>query len=289
MDPWVRRGLVLAVVLALLGVAAPVLGWVTPETGRWLLVAAMGLVVAEVIYSARGRIRGAGASLAATLPVEFRSPVVRKHSAPPIEDAPAPLGFLDFEAVAVAAMQRMTKTLGAIARETVAMGKTFVRYTPRFEKAVSWSSEAKQALGREAGAKVEAHAQHMERLEVDLRQGIDEMATNYLERIRFAPGAAVGEVRPSIAGMRDATAASRPSTAGMRDAAINLRNQNVQQAMNRATDRLIDVLGRLISDFDAVTRFATTALTMIDEKIAAENAATGATGASARRSRRRAK
>lgn len=205
--------------------------------------------------------------LADRLPFYVRSPIVRKRKEEP--DEPAELGFLDFEAIAVDALKKMTKRLVSINNETRSLGKTFVRYAPRFVQANTWTSEARRALGREAGGKMDRDARRLEADQVALRALIDVMSKNYLERIKYAPAEALAQIRPSIVGMRDATAGSRPSVVGLRDSTIGVRNQNVQQGINAATDRLIDVLGRLISDFDSVTRFTTEALRLIDEKEAA--------------------
>jgi hypothetical protein len=244
-----------------------VLLWIT--AGAALLFFGWG-VLGIAAWGSRGITNILG-RLTARLPFEFRSPMVRKVPTLVIPPLDAPLGFLDFEAEATAALKRMTKHLGLISRETESLGKTLDRYTPRFASAVGWSPEAKRALGRETGAKIDEHARRMEDQQVLLRQGIDAMAVNYVERIRYADADGVSQLRPSIVGMQDSTASSRPSIIGLRDATITIRKQNVQQSINQASDRLIDVLGRLVSDFDAVTRFTTEALELVDEKIAAAN------------------
>lgn len=237
--------------------------WAAVMVGSGLLIARG--VVALVLIVLRPLLERAGVALA-RLPIEFRSPIVRRPSEAPGEAAAAP-GFLDFEAVAVKEMERMTKTLGLINKETVSIGNVMGRYTPRFVQATTWSASAKQALGREAGSKMDNHVRRMDGHEVSLRAGIEPMTTNYLERIRYADADAVAELRPTIVGMREGAAEARPSISGMRDATITLRRQNVQQSINQAMDRLDDVLGRLISDFDAVTRFTTDALQIIDDKV----------------------
>lgn len=210
-------------------------------------------------------------SVSQRLPFELRSPIVRKRT-----DDPAPphaLGFLDFEARAVAEMTAMTKRLVAINRETRDIGKLMAKYTPRFANLWDKTAQFKQALAREVGSKIDDHVRRMDAHEADLRSRIAAMAENYLERLRFADAEPLADLRPKIVGMRDATGESRPAIVGMREATVGLRTISIQQSVNQATDRLDDVLGRLISDFDAVTRFTSDALRIIDDKIAEANVA----------------
>ncbi len=95
------------------------------------------------------------------------------------------------------------------------------------------------------------------------------MSQNYLLRLEYLDATTSSNLRPVIASLADATAGSRPSTVELRESTLTLRGQNVQQAMNEATDRMAEVLSRLISDFDAVVRFTTAALRLLDNKIEA--------------------
>jgi hypothetical protein len=246
--------------LQLSGIQAPIVAAIL-----WLIAGVWGVIAFVTWEPVRTRAGDARAWIGERSPVLIRSPLVLKSRASEPEDPGAP-GFLDFEAMAVEAMKRMTRTLSSIARETDAMSKTMAKYTPRFAAAATLSSDARRALGREAGSKLDAHARRMERWQVDLRLEIEVMTTNFLERLKSAPAEAATEIRPAIVSMRDAVAESRPGIVSMREATTGLRNQSVQQAMNQAADRLVEVEGRLVSDFDAVTRFTTEALRMIDEK-----------------------
>lgn len=204
------------------------------------------------------------------LPIQFRSPVVRRPRESS-DDEPGELGFLDFEARADAAMRESSRTLNAIANEIQALGKTVRRFSPRFANAAGMSPKSKLSLGRDSGSKMDAHARRLEVLQAAYRPQVEEMASNYLERLRSAPAASLMGVRDSISRLRDAAAEARPSAVEIREAVQLVRRQSVQQLINRATDRLDTVQGRLISDIDSVTRFTTDALRVIDDKIAAAN------------------
>jgi hypothetical protein len=204
-------------------------------------------------------------TLGERLPFQLRSPIVRRVREPSRREAA--YGWADFEAFAVAALKRMTTTLIGINREITAIGKTLRNDTPKVAIAAAQSADKRRSFFRGVGSRVDAHAQRMERLQVQFRHQITEMSTNYLERLRYVNADGASQNRPGIVGMRSAVADSRPKIVGMRESALVLRRQSVQQIVNQATDRLDEVIGRLLSDFDAVTRFTTDALKLIDEKI----------------------
>lgn len=255
-------GFLVASGLQVSGIEAPLVAAIL-----WTVAVAWTAIGVLTWEPVRTRLGFARTWLGERSPVEVRSPIVRKRGQPKRQDVGA-LGFLDFEAIAIGALERMTKEQSAITREIVGLGNTFARYTPKFEAATNWSADAKRALGKETGAKVDKQTGRLEAHQVAFRREVDEMAANYLERIAYMDAETVTELRPTIVGMREAVAESRPGVVGMQDATIKIRTQSVQQAINQAADHLEVVLGRLISDFDAVTRFTTDALTIIDEKIA---------------------
>lgn len=266
--------------LQLSGVQIPLLA-----IALWSVAAIWGLVAFVTWPPIKDRMANVLQRVADASPVVVRSPFVRKRREVIPDDTP--LGFVDFEEAAILAMKRSTSALGEISKETVALGRTLTRSTPRVQGSIGSSPETKRRVFQEIGTKIDSHARRMEERQAIYRAQLTAMSTNYLNRLEYLPASGAAEIRPSIVGMRDAVAEARPSTVGYRDATIGLRNQNVQQAVNRATDRLIEVLGRIVSDLDTVTRFTTSALRVIDAKISAETVGSDQAKAGTRRAPRR--
>jgi hypothetical protein len=272
-------GLREALVLVVAGgavVLTVILGALIPEPpdplALWLLWWAV--VAASAALFLRGLVgifgvageRVAGAWLVARerLPVEFRSPVIRKPRAT-VPDPPR--GFLDFEKAALRATNRMSKILQEMTRDNSAMTATLNHYTPRFEAATEASIDRRLGLSREFASKLHRHARKTEAQEVDLRHEGEEMATNYLKRIEwFPPEKDLTELRGHLAQLRETTTESRTSASGYRAAVVDMRKINIEASVNAAADRLVAALTNVVSDFDRTVRFTTDALKMIDSR-----------------------
>jgi hypothetical protein len=205
------------------------------------------------------------------LPVEIRSPIVRKRF-PSLDAlaAEAPLGFLDYEQATFRAMANVTRTLDLLSQDTAKIGRLMEKYTPRFLKARDFSTDDKVKLSKEMARALYPFARRMEAREAALRAGIEQMATNYLERFKTLGVSDLERLRPGIVQMRTITAESRESIAGYREALITNRAIGVQQALNAVVDRLVAAATETVSDFDRTTRFTNDALQVIDARLATE-------------------
>jgi len=258
---------VIAVVAAAAGLGLPAIGAVTPETGRLLVITAAVFGVTELVYSGWVRVKH---PLATRLPITVRSPIVRKPTDEIVAPLPdPPLGFLDFEAAALGAMDRVRHTLEGMTGESQKVTADMTRYTPRFEAAVNKSAASKIRLSREFAAKLVRHAERLEAREAALRTDSETMATSYLRRLEaFPPQADLTELRAQIVQLRDTTGDTRATSNGYRSSLVGMRENNLERSINEATDRMILAMTRVVSDFDRTVRFANDALAMIDRKTA---------------------
>ncbi|HEV2005882.1 MAG TPA: hypothetical protein VGQ85_04635 [Candidatus Limnocylindrales bacterium] len=250
----------------------------------WLvIVMSLGLLLRGAFAIVQIGLRGSAGPaqwLRERLPFEVQAPLVRK--VPSVSPRPpGAKGIFDYEADADNATKRMGKLLTGLDRETRSIGDTLGRSTPRIPKLANVSPETRRRELRSIGDRINKHAAKMEHLQALFRPEIDIMSENSLKRLPHYGPEAKAVWRAAYISLRDKTAGARPSTVGMRDAVLGLRNQaggeGIQQSVNDATDRLAEVLRRLISDFDAITRFTTAALRVID----------GPAPVAGRRSRRR--
>jgi hypothetical protein len=194
------------------------------------------------------------------LPFEVRR---KPHAARP----EPPLGMLDFEHLALKAIERSSRILNQMAVEQNRMTAMISRYTPRFAAIGAASSDRKIRLSKEFATKLEGFVRRLDDGESAFRSETEVMAVNYLRRIEGASaGPDLTSFRGTIAGMRDVTTTSRASASGWRQSIVDLRTQNIQQSINEALDHLVAVATRLISDFDRTIRFTTEALELIDAK-----------------------
>jgi hypothetical protein len=186
------------------------------------------------------------------------------------EPAPEPpLGMLDFEQRAVEAAKRVTGILNKMATDQTQMTAMINRYTPRFQAVASASTDRKIQISKEFASKLEGYVRKLDARETALRLEGEEMATNYLLRLeRAAASAELTKLRGNIAAMHESAIATRASMSGWRESTVKLRSQDIQQSFNEAVDRLIQIVTKIVSDFDRTIRFTTDALKLIDDKTA---------------------
>ncbi|MGH2444887.1 MAG: hypothetical protein ACRDGD_02425 [Candidatus Limnocylindria bacterium] len=231
----------------------------------WGLAAVWGMVALATWDPIRLRLRDAFDWVADRSPVIVRSPIVRK---PRRAIDSTTLGFLDFELAANRATRRMIKSLTRIVSNTRAVGAYVGKSTPRVQALVTKSTEERVRVSRDVGRRLDKYANGLDRLQVSLRGDIGVMSTSFLKRVEYLEPEGAESIRPTIVGMQEAVANARPSIVGYRNATMDLRARSLQQRVNESADRMVEILGRLVSDFDAVTRFTTDCLTAIDAKVA---------------------
>jgi hypothetical protein len=213
--------------------------------------------------------KGWHSRLAARVPLELRSPIIRRRRDEVVIPPPnAPLGFLDFQLAFERALEALAKIAGRMAKDQKAGLRLNQSYTPRFLAAQKASTADQVALSREYAIRLAGHAEKMALREVALRDGAAQLSENGLERIRlFPPGidsTMLHPFRDIIEGIRNPTVGARDATVEYRGSVAGMRKIGLQQSVNAVTDRLLGILERLIEDYDAIIGFGDAALLEID-------------------------
>jgi hypothetical protein len=246
----------------------------------WLFVIATGICFLLGFTIERGVLTRKRISDALPFEVRWR---VRE---PKNVSVAAPLGVLDWELAFERYGQGIRRSLEEVARRMTAVTAVMQAYTPRFEAAKEAPTKTKVDLSREFAKKVRPHAKGMEQAERDARRAIEGFSENYLKRIAaFPPDLDLAEIRPSVAGLLEATSESLTGMRAYRDAVQSARAQNLQQAMNEVLDQLLDTANKLVDDTETAGTLASEGLAEIDGRAST----TGINRAERRRALRRAK
>jgi hypothetical protein len=258
--------LVLAVRLAQ-GVPGPWQAWIGTWAPLLLLVGVVMIVtgLGGLTYDAWPYIRERWGRL----PIEFRSPIIRKGPPKP-RPVLAPRGMWDFRRDGDRAMNTMTATLKRIVVAMQRSTKRVNRHAKRMNAAAAKpnpSVEKGYKLGKAAAADMTRHAKTMEGLEATYRTARIVMTENFLEWFKGYPAGT--DLSAWATNLREIAETSRASVEGIganRQAAQTLRNQNINQPFNQATERQIAVLTWFIEDIENTEKFCQESLGLLDDK-----------------------
>ena len=243
-------GVAVAVIQVLAGVRKP-LALLLPALGASIVVAIIVELWPRLELSRR--LHSALSALAARSPIEVR---IQRRPAPVVREGER--GLWDFRRDGERAMNAMNDILTEMAREIAKAGKRLQRHTRRMSRATARgvNMERGYELAEQAAKEIERHAARMERSEVRYREQTGTMIRNFADWLQSDPdNAQVREWLMLLQGMADAAAEGRQGIEGYRESVRDLRNQNVSRPLNRATDRLIAVLTKVIEDVAATETF----------------------------------
>jgi hypothetical protein len=242
------------------------IGTLRPTTEQGFIIRAVaGLVVAwavlETVQSRRFR---------AWLSFEVRSPFIRKADrprTPKIVAKEVELGFLDFElnstkaATAVSKLLvRLTKELGRGARDTQASSKQLATVS-------ALSVARRRGAANLAASRINAHAQRLERLEEAFRKACGDLSSNSLGWVETAPATSGwAELDKSFETLANVSSESRGGSLGYRQAVQQNRELRVTQGVNKATERLLVVLDRLLEDNDSIIAYCEEARSIVERR-----------------------
>jgi hypothetical protein len=162
-------------------------------------------------------------------------------------------GWLDYERDGYDASLAAVKVLQRMPGEIVWMNKQLAA-----KPAVAAGSDLglqHRSVTRMA-SKIDRFARRMEGLEVAYRRECAAMTTNWSARFATAtrPVDAAAWI-PVLSTTGEQTRAGRQAMEEYRLTVVGLRNLGITEAMNRATDRLVEVLGRIMEDTDGVISY----------------------------------
>ncbi|HUF58566.1 MAG TPA: hypothetical protein VMR89_03645 [Actinomycetota bacterium] len=166
--------------------------------------------------------------------------------------------MLDFKRDAIRSTNDMTEVLDRMARLTSRQSERMGLHTRRMAREVQRGGDIERShrlVGR-AARDLDEHADDLDKLELRFRTSRESMIANTTAWLqRQPPGPDLDEYRELLRGLAEVSKESRKNTATYRDSVAQLRRQNVAQSVNRATDRLAEVLTRIIEDIEATERF----------------------------------
>jgi hypothetical protein len=255
-------------VAALFGVLAVTLTWLF-VLGAFACFALGASVERELVGVRHGRV--SWRRLSDRLPVEIRSPIVRKPSVP--KSAP-PLGLLDFNRVSRRAIGKMTVTVNQMSKDLVAMNSETTKSTARMDKVANQSNDVQIRETKRFARKLDEFADRLESREETLRKHGDPMTRNYLNRLAALPADAAAVLaveRDDLSSLRENMIAACASTSGYRDAVARLRAMfggfGVEQSLNETIERLLRALDRLLEDYAGIVEFTNQGVTTINAKL----------------------
>lgn len=211
------------------------------------------VVIADVFGS---RIGSAFSVLAKKSPVSVR--VERRRRTPAVQLPPGQRGLLDFRRDGERARDAATEILQRMGEEMDKYTKAVSRHTRRMEKANKGGPTVEHVYKlTEAYAKdIDSYAVRTERLEALFRVERVRMVENFHAWIAGqSPGTDISGMLDELRETGQITAGARGSVEGFRQAVVDLRQQNVSQPVNRATDRLIAAVSNQIENLLAIETF----------------------------------
>lgn len=229
----------------------------------WILVGLAALVALWTVITWEP-VRRRTQSLVAALPVTFQIAWRGNLSAPQVD---VEKGFLDFEKSWLEAVKAAAKTLEALTAEMNATNPKIQAHTGRLQRAVGASVDVRLREATRSAKVFDGHAHRMERLQATYRAQTQSMTANLVEMLKTTPTTSdLDMLPPVLKTTRDQMAASLTSNRTYRDTIRKIRLMRVSQAVNAATDRLINVLDRFAEDTEAVMRALTEAQLVIKKR-----------------------
>jgi hypothetical protein len=251
----------LGLVLALLALNTEILGPLTP----WALILAavliLGGLVGLLIEATRPliRLREFLVDQAHSLDQRLGRPRVvrtlaKRIAATPLKDVPK--GFLDYEKQMLETTLSTAAVLGKITKETDGATKRIEKGTARTVQARGASVERRLRVSSGVAKDMDRFTQRLEALEDEYRVATGGMIDGGLGWLRTAPeGNDFSVFAVQVSKLRDSTIGYRESIRGSRTAMKAGRDVNVSQDVNRAYDRAIDILSKLLQDVERVIAY----------------------------------
>jgi hypothetical protein len=166
------------------------------------------------------------------------------------------LGFLDYELGFKVGMVAVNEILGRITKETEKNARDTNTSTAQLKRLVGAPVKQRIRGAKKSADAFTSYAKRLERLEAQYRAACQQMTTNFLNWIRTAPeGNDFQSFDPTLSSLAKSSRGSSTSTVSYRDTIQESRNLKVSQDVNRATDRVIAAVNRLIEDIDGLIKF----------------------------------
>jgi hypothetical protein len=162
-------------------------------------------------------------------------------------------GWLDFRRDGERAAKDVSVVVEEMTKAMERQSKQTNHHARRADRAArrNYSAERIYRLTEAAAKDMNSHAARMEGLEQRYRTAQLGMIQNLTDLLRVQPDAELGDLTP----VADVAAESRTTMRAYRDSVQGLRDQNISQPMNRATERLILVVEMFYEDVDTTERF----------------------------------
>lgn len=188
-----------------------------------------------------------------------RSPVTIERRVQPPPVAPTgDRGILDFKLDAQRSTIAMSDVLKEMSELMKRQTKRTVRYTKRMERETrrGGAIERVHPLSERVARDLEVDVDDFDRLELRLRAARESMTANTTAWLRTqSPGAELDRFRALLGQLAETTKQGRGAIESYRTAITGLRRLGLSQSVNRASDRLIKVVTRIIEDVAAAERF----------------------------------
>jgi hypothetical protein len=177
-------------------------------------------------------------------------------------------GYLDYELGFMRGMKSANQILTRITKETERNVRDTNTSTERLRALVGAPIERRLRGATKSADAFTGFAKRLERLQAQYRTACHQMTSNFLDWIRTAPeGNDFRSFEPTLTALATSSRASKESTATYRDSMQTNRNLKVSQDVNRAADRVIAVIDRLIQDTDGIIKFCGDARATIKQRV----------------------
>jgi hypothetical protein len=162
-------------------------------------------------------------------------------------------GLLDYEADGVRAMNRFTKEIEGLGRDSGRLGKELTQHTKRFqEPGLGAKPQEKQRRANQAAKSIDRRAVYIEKRKALLEALVKDIFRNYNGVVATASidtpeDLAQGrDLADKLEAMREITGTAAEQVAGFRDSSRNLQEMNHSRTMRIASKRLADGLDSVV-------------------------------------------
>lgn len=164
--------------------------------------------------------------------------------------------MLDFEPDGIRAINRFSRVMVGLGKDTSALGKRLGRHTRRMARAMNASSQRKQRLANRAARSITTSAVYIEKRLDLLRKAVSEIERANRGLIAIVPLETPEQIeqakqaREAIEASRTITAISRTSTEQYRDITAENEAANHSRSLRVASGRLATALSGIVTTLE---------------------------------------
>lgn len=206
------------------------------------------------------------------LPFDVRLTVARKNAKPRPPPKQGERGFLDFEKDWQRAIDDISAVMTKLTADQEKFNPRLVKQGEALAASKGTGIDTRIRRARESARAFSQHAESQERLERRLKASVRVMTENYMALLANPTTRANVSNPQVLSNLKASTIANSAGIDSYRTTMVAIRALSVEQEVNLATDRLIEVLTELKSDVDGVTKFCDEALVAIKQHAASPGA-----------------